>query len=400
MGTTLSLHHFLYNKGDKDSDRAIYLRITYDRKKAEMHSGYTAKLKEWNEDSEMTKANTPVNNELTKQKSKVMHFKIELEKANKPVSAAILKDLMTGKNKTDVYLIEYLAAYIKELEIRAEIKPVSLAKYTQSKNTIEEYIKTKYGLNDLIIDKVNFEFVNGYDLFLKQKQNLHKNTINKYHSRLRTILLRANAEGILSTQPYSNFKLISVKTDRDFLSQEDLNKIIEADFSHNLSLDKVKDIFLFSCYTGLRFQDAQNLTTGNLTNYKSKVALRYAQEKTGKPVDVPLLPVAKNILNKYKNEPERKILNKLLPKISNQKVNSYLKIISDQSGLNKPITHHMARHTFATTVCLNNGMPMEDVSRLLGHSNIKTTQIYGRITQERLHQSIQKINKKIKPNAQ
>jgi integrase/recombinase XerD len=100
-------------------------------------------------------------------------------------------------------------------------------------------------------------------------------------------------------------------------------------------------------------------------------------------------------LDKYKDEPERKILNKLLPKISNQKVNSYLKVISDLAELKKTLTHHMARHTFATTICLNNGMPMEDVSKLLGHSSLKTTAIYGRITQDRLQKSMEKVNKKM-----
>jgi integrase/recombinase XerD len=181
--------------------------------------------------------------------------------------------------------------------------------------------------------------------------NLHKNTINKYHSRLRTLLLRALAEGIISKQPYANFKLITEKTDREFLSQKDLAKVIAKDLSHNKSLDKVKDLFVFSCYTGLRFQDAQNLTTDNLTTYNKKAFLRFAQEKTGRAIDIPLLPVVKKFLDKHKDEPERKILGKLLPKISNQKVNSYLKVISDLAELKKTLTHNMARHTFATTIC-------------------------------------------------
>jgi site-specific recombinase XerD len=261
---------------------------------------------------------------------------------------------------------------------------------------LAEFISSKYGTQDLPIEKLNFEFINGYDLFLRQSYNLHKNTTNKYHSRLRTLLLRANAEGLLAKQPYSNFKLVSVKTDREFLSQEELKKIEKVNLAHNRSLDKVRDIFIFSCYTGLRFQDAQNLTSDNLLVYKGKPLIRFAQEKTGIPVDIPVLPEAKRIFEKYQNDPERRILNKLLPKISNQKVNSYLKVVADQAGVAKRITHHVARHTFATTVCLNNGMAMEDVSRLLGHSSLKTTQVYGRITQERLQKSMDKITKKLK----
>jgi len=160
-------------------------------------------------------------------------------------------------------------------------------------------------------------------------------------------------------------------------------------------LDKVKDIFIFSVYTGLRFEDAQSLTIENLNKYKENPFIRFIQQKTSRAIEIPLLKPAINIIHKYENSDERKVLNKILPKISNQKVNMYLKIISDLSGINRKISHHIARHTFATTICLNNNMPLEDLSMLLGHSSIKTTQIYGKITQERLYQSIQSISKKI-----
>jgi site-specific recombinase XerD len=395
MPDNVSLKHFLLPSKENTSLRPIYLRITFARKKAELYTGFKCLVKDWKEDSQTTKNNTTINKELTDQKSKLLGFFVDLKKDGKNVSASLLKDLLLGKAKVKTRLVDFLEAYIQEITIRAQIKPISLNKYKQSKNSLAEFIKSKYGLDDLPIEKVNFEFINAYDLFLNQTYKLHKNTINKYHSRFRTLLLRANAEGVISKQPYSNFKLTTVKTDRTFLSQDDLNKLIEVDLSHNKSLDKVRDLFIFSCFTGLRFQDAQNLTIDNLSTLKGKPFLKYAQEKTGRPVDIPLLLVVKKILEKYKNEPERVILNKLLPKISNQKVNSYLKIIADQASLSEPITHHVARHTFATTVCLNNGMPMEDVSRLLGHSSLKTTQIYGRITQERLFKSMERINKKL-----
>jgi integrase/recombinase XerD len=133
-----------------------------------------------------------------------------------------------------------------------------------------------------------------------------------------------------------------------------------------------------------------------LVKNKNKFMISYLQEKTGASVHVPLFDIAKSIIDKYKDSDERLVLKKLLPKISNQKVNSYLKIVADLAGLNQPITHHMARHTFATTVCLNNHMPIEDLSKLLGHSSLKTTSIYGRITQQRLTESVNKVGRKLK----
>ena len=396
MIAKVSLKHYLFTGRGTSGELPIYLRITLDRKKAEVHSGFASQLKNWNKADQATKNNTTVNKELTDQKARIYDLLVELQKSNSPISAMILKDLFTGKGSTQKMLIEYFNKYIAELEVRDQIKKISLNKYRQSVHSLNEYLRFKYNSSDLAIDKVNYGFINEYDLFLKQKYDLHRNTINKYHSRLRTILLRAQSEGIIQKQPYTNFKLASQKTERTFLSQDDLNKLIDLDLSYNKSLDKVKDIFLFSCYTGLRFQDAQNLTENNLTSVNNKPFLRFTQEKTHKAVDIPLLPIVKEIIRKYCNESERLISKKLLPKISNQKVNSYLKIIGDLAGVNQLITHHMARHTFATTICLNNNMPMEDLSKILGHTNIKTTSIYGRITQQRLSESMAKVDRRLK----
>ena len=383
MAAKVSLKHYLFtSRGDKGS-LPIYLRITYDRKKAEVHSGYSCTVKEWSEVAQMTKSITTINQELSRQKLKVYELLSDLQKHNLPITATALKDLFTGKHKAQFTLTTYFDNYVREREIRNEIKPISLNKYKQSRNTLSAFIQSKYGFSDLAIEQVNYDFINSYDLYLKQQFDLHRNTINKYHSRLRTLLWRALAEGIINKQPYSNFKLKSVKSERDFLQQDEINKIIKLDLSGNKSLDKVRDLFLFSCYTGLRFQDAQNLTTENLINFKEKPFLKHIQEKTGRAVDIPILPIVSKILEKYKSAPEREIFHLLLPKISNQKVNSYLKVISALSGIGRQLAHHKARHSFATTICLNNNMPMEDVSKLLGHSSIKTTQIYGRITQLR-----------------
>lgn len=395
MAAKVSLKHYLFTGRGENGSLPIYLRITYDRKKAEIHSGYSCTLKEWSEANQATKSLTTINKELARQKLKIYDFLADLQKNNLPVTATALKDLFTGKHKAQFSLIAYFDKYIEELQIRNEIKPISLNKYKQSRNTLSAFIQSKYGFPDLLIEQVNYDFINSYDLHLKQHSDLHRNTINKYHSRLRTLLLRALAEGIINKQPYSNFKLKSVKSERDFLQQDEINKIIKLDLANNKSLDKVRDLFLFSCYTGLRFQDAQNLSTENLINFKGKPCLRHIQEKTGRAVDIPILPIASKILEKYKSAPEREIFKLLLPKISNQKVNSYLKVISDLSGIERKLTHHMARHSFATTICLNNNMPMEDVSKLLGHSSMKTTQIYGRITQQRLINSMDKVGESL-----
>lgn len=395
MNQKVSLKYYLLTTRTKVGSLPIYLRITANRKKSELYTGYTSTLKEWNQDEQLIKNNPTINQELTKLKGKVYELIIDLEKRNKPISAIILKTLLSGKDSIDISLIEFFTKHLNEIEIRKEIKPISIAKYKQSLNSLKEFISYKYKIADLNLNQVDYDFINSYDLYLRELHNLHKNTINKYHTRLKTVLLRALAEGHLIKQPYANFKLNSVKTDREFLSQDELNKIINLDLTNNPSLDKVKDIFIFSVYTGLRFEDAQSLTINNLIKYKNKSFLKFIQQKTNRAIEIPLLKPAIDVINKYQETNERIVLNKLLPKISNQKVNMYLKVIADLSELNRKISHHIARHTFATTICLNNKMPLEDLSMLLGHSSIKTTQIYGKITQERLLNTMQSISKKI-----
>jgi len=396
MNAKVCLKHYLHTGRGMEGPLPIYLRITYNRKKAEIHSGFTSTFSGWNEKEQLTKSNKSINQELLNQRAKIYELCIELEKEGKPVSANLLKELFTGKSRIQVTVNEYLGRYIEELEARNEIKLVSLNKYRQSLNSLKSFIPSKFGLPDLPVSLINYDFINSYDLFLKQEYDLHKNTINKYHSRLRTILIRAQIEGLISVQPYANFKLVSVKSERSYLSSEELDKIAALDLSANSSLDRVRDIFVFSAYTGLRFQDAQNLTKANLIKVKSKLSLRYQQQKTGGGVDIPLLPIASKIIQKYENSSEREVLGLLLPKISNQKLNAYLKVIADLAGISQTLKHHMARHTFATTICLNNNMPLEDLSKLLGHSSLKTTQIYGRITQERLVKSIDRVGRKLK----
>jgi site-specific recombinase XerD len=395
MNQKVSLKYYLLTTRSKVGSLPIYLRITANRKKAELYTGYTSTIKNWSENEQLIKNNPIINQELIKIKSKVYELVIDLEKRNKPVSATILKTLLSGKDSIDISLTEYFNKHVKELEIRNEIKPISIAKYKQSINSLTKFIPYKYKVPDLNLNQIDFDFINSYDLYLREINKLHKNTINKYHTRLKSVLLQALAEGHLIKQPYVNFKLNTIKTERESLTQQELNRIIDLDLTDNSSLDKVKDIFIFSVYTGLRFEDAQNLTLENLEKYKDVMTLKIVQQKTNRKNDIILLPPAINIIDKYKESNERKVLSKLLPKISNQKVNMYLKVIADLSGINKRITHHIARHTFATTICLENNMPLEDVSMLLGHSSIKTTQIYGKITQERLYNSMQSISKKI-----
>ncbi|MBM3456774.1 MAG: site-specific integrase, partial [Bacteroidetes bacterium] len=362
----LSTKYYLYiDDKSNNASYPIYLRLIYSRNKAEIYTGYSCNPKEWDQRQQMTKKQTSINRELVSLKNQAYDTFSELKRNNLPISAKIIKNLLTGKAKAEIGLLYYFDTHILEISQKAEIQDLSLEKYKQSLKSLKTFLEAKYKVSEYRLSQINYSFINAYDVFLKSTQQLHRNTANKYHTRLKTILRKAYAEGITTHQPYATFKLKSQKTNREFLTQSELDKLIALDLSTNESLSRVKDIFLFSVYTGIRFQDAQSLSIKSLFKEKKNYFIHFTQAKTGHTIDIPILEIAKSIIDKYSDSNERKILKKILPKISNQKVNAYLKVIADLAGI-RAITHHIARHTFATTICLNNEMPIEELSKLLG----------------------------------
>lgn len=396
-----SLHFYLNKYKAKGKRMPIYLRIILERKKAEVATKYLLEPKEWSESTQCTRKNGEINDDLIKIKNEVYEIVKNLEKAKQPVTAVIIKTYLTGQSGTEVYLIEAFNRHIDRLERAGEVGKRTILRYKITKTLLSDLLKEKK-LEDILIEHVDYKFINDFELFLLTKKakngtkNIERNTINKYHSLLRTILIQALKEGRITRNPYSQFKLKSVPSNRTFLTEDELKAIMEHSLGNNESLKRVRDIFIFSVYTGLRFEDAQQLTMDRIAkNKKGDYNLTIAQEKTNEPLSIPLFKPAVDIIEKYKDSEERKVLNKALPKISNQKTNTYLKTIADLAGIKKNLTHHVARHTCATTILLSNEVPMEVVSKWLGHNNIKTTQIYAKITNTYLQKVAERIEKKI-----
>lgn len=394
---SLSVRFYLNEYKAKGGKMPIYLRITVNRLKSELATIYTAEPKEWNETKQRTKKNTAVNEYLSFIESQVYEIAKRLEKEKKPLTAHSIKNYLTQKDRLDAYLLEFFEQYIARLTKTAEEGSELPNDYRRTKDHLEKFFEQKKW-SDILIENVNYKFISDFDQYLlsqrvkNDKNNMQRNTVNKHHSRLRTILIRAMKEGYIYKNPYMDFKLKRVPSNRTYLSDVELQKLIAHNLGDNDSLKRVRDIFIFSVYTGLRFEDAQQLTMDRIEKDKeNNYTLRIAQEKTNEPLSVPLLRPAIDIITKYENSPERKIFKKVLPKITNQKVNAYLKVIADLTGIKKNLTHHAARHTCATTILLSNEVPIEVVSKWLGHTNIKTTQIYAKIT----NSYMQKVAKKV-----
>ena len=237
----------------------------------------------------------------------------------------------------------------------------------------------------------NIGVVKDFELFLLSEANCSVNTATKKPKTLKTIVLYAQAHNYMTINPFQGYKYQNTPVDRGFLTDEEILQIADKDLGIE-RLELVRDIFIFSCFTGLAYIDVANLRPENIVTMDDKQWIMTKRQKTKVETNVLLLDIPKSIIAKYNHKTYRD--GKLFPVLSNQKTNSYLKEIADICGIKKNLTFHLARHTFAT-MSLNKGVPMESVSKMLGHTNIKTTQIYARITNKKIEHDMEQLAGKL-----
>ena len=382
MENKTSIKFYLQENNQNIERPKVYMRIIINRKKTELATSFSLPPADWDDLRQRAKYNPQINQELAKLESKVYQIQSMLELEQRPVSARIIKDLLKEKDKVNAYLIEFYEQFLAEKTANPELSPETPALYRQTFNYLKLFTKEEYKSSDILVKQIDFRFVTRLDQFLLC-QGLCRNTINKHHSRFRSMIHRAIKEGRLNQNPYEGFKLKKAKTDREALTKAELQQLMDHNLGGNVSLLRVRDIFLFSVYTGLRYHDMQQLEPKHIIKKDNgKLYIFMEQQKTEEDLDIPLLRPTKTIVDRYQEE--GKATGKILPRISNQKINAYLKVIADLTDIHKKLTHHVARHTCATTILLSNGVSLKAVSKWLGHTNIKQTEIYAKITEEHL----------------
>ncbi|AIZ41215.1 site-specific integrase [Cellulophaga baltica] len=287
------------------------------------------------------------------------------------------------------YFKRYLLAQYKL--INKDIKPVTWKKFEYVCNHVASFISFKYHKKDFPLNKLNQQFLNDFEYYLKTEKDQKQVTVNKVIQRFRKPIKLAVSEGYLNHDPFVNHKPNRAKKEVVFLSTEELI-LLEKHHFEQARLQLVRDLFIFCCYTGLAYHEMANLKKEHLVNgFDGNQWIQIKREKTSKLISVPILPKVKILINKYDS-----ISDYVLPKFSNQKINSYLKEIAWIVGISKKITHHTARKTFASTVLLYNDVPMEIVSELLGHSNMNITQeYYGKVVQKSIGREMVRLSKKL-----
>lgn len=403
MKENLSIKFFLLEKSEESISSKLFLRITADRKKAELYLGYSINPNDWDAQKQRSKKNKGLNEELSFIENKIHEIRRQLIFAGKPVSARSIKLIYTGEDEANQQkgLLIYFYNHIERIKkLPQEYSPTVVEKYLNTYNKLKLFLISKKR-TDLTLSEINYQWLSDFDFYMlstptkQYKKPLTRNTANKQHGWLRSIFIKAVKEGYLSHSPYRDFKLRDNKSTRMYLNQKELDLLIRHSLGENPSLQKVRDIFIFSVYTGLRYSDAIGLRSNQISQDKEgRYWIQRIQTKTQEHAIIPMLKPAVEIFNKYDND-ERKITGCVLPRLSNQKLNAYLKTIADLVGIDKPMTHHIARHTFATTITLSNEVPLEVVSQWLGHTDIKTSRIYAKITNQYSGKMADKLDGKI-----
>jgi site-specific recombinase XerD len=325
--------------------------------------------------------------------SKIYEAKKKLIDNDKPVSSQAIYDLIHGKKDT----IRTILAVFKEHNdqmaalIDSEFAPGTLERYKTSFDHTRAFIKWKYNQDDFEIEQLDYDFISQYEFWFKSVRKCSHNTTMKYLANFKKIVLICIKHGWLKRDPFHAFKMTKRDVDREALTETELKKIRAKDFGSG-RLSQVRDIFLFCCYAGLAYADVHKLRrTEIIEGMDGGKWITTTRKKTDSSSRIPILPVAQEIMDKYQHHPQCESERRVLPVLSNQKMNSYLKEIADLTGIQKNITFHLARHTFATTITLTNGVPIESVSKMLGHRNIKTTQQYAKIVDKKVSDDMARL---------
>lgn len=399
MNHTYSVLFWLqtHKTSKKTGETPISMRITVDGKRAEISTGKKVLPEKWNTNSGRLKGNGEearvINRHLSTIQLKIEKIYDRLSEEDKFISAQVIKSTYQGKTAKQHSLIE-LFAYHNE-QIKAQLgqgySAGTLERYETTFNHLKGFVKHHFKTDEYYLNDLNYAFITEFEFYLKSVKSIGHNTTMKYLRNFKKIVLLALKNEWIDRDPFARYKMSLKEVKKEYLTKEELQSIYSKEFEME-RLEHVRDIFLFCCYTGLAYADVQKLSPDNISKgLDGEYWIFIERTKTGSSSNVPLLPIALEMIQKYEKHPMVLNTEHLLPVISNQKMNAYLKEMATLCKINKHITFHMARHTFATTVTLSNGVSIETVSSMLGHKNLKTTQIYAKVVQEKVSQDMKKL---------
>jgi site-specific recombinase XerD len=403
MGATMSLL-FHTRKAAKTANGAlpIYLRVTIKGLRFETSISREIEEDKWINKAEKVKGNSEdaksLNSYIDTLRNIAFNLQQEIRQEGKELNIQNFKEKWLGIKEKPVMLVDVFLEHNRKMKLLVgkEYAHLTYIRYETTLAHTKKFLLYKYGTEDIDVKKLDYNFINEFAFWLKAIRNCNQNSTIKYLSNFKKIVNFCLQSGFIMRNPFVGFKLVKKEVVREILSKEDLEKMASVRFPTERS-GQVRDIFLFCCYTGLAYADIKKLKRSEIViGVDGERWIFTSRQKTNTPSKIPLLPAALDILAKYENNPICLNKNLLMPVLSNQKMNDYLKQIADLSGIDKVLTFHIARHTFATTVTLSNGVPIETVSKMLGHKSLRTTQHYAKILDLKVSEDMRALKEKLK----
>ncbi|MDJ0644507.1 MAG: site-specific integrase [Flavobacteriaceae bacterium] len=386
-----------------DGKAELFARVTVDGRRTNLGLKRKIEVERWDNKAKKAFGNSAIareiNNHIESVRVRLYDIYQELKYNGELITAQLIKAKYNGEDDNSKTLQEILAYHNRKIE--NTLAAGTIRNFEVTENYINRYLKKKIKTTDIYLRQLDYKFISDFETFLvgyypvgHPKAMCH-NTVMKHLQRLRKIITLAYHLEWIEKDPFIRWKPTYESKQREFLSVNELSNLETYTFPLE-RLDRVRDLFVFSCYTGISYADIIKLTSDNIVLGMDRSRwIVTKRQKTKTPVKVPLLDKAETILEKYAEHAVTMVSGTLLPVLTNEKINLYLKEIADAVGIKKNLTFHMARHTFATTVTLSNGVPIETVSKLLGHTKLATTQIYARVLDKKISEDMEILRQKL-----
>jgi len=370
-------------RSNKKGQSPIVLRVIYRNERRDLYTGLYCQKEDWDTTNGKVfnncKQATTLNKNLELINYKAMQVFDELKFSNAPFTIDELTGKLKGKEERPLLLIEYLTSRNEELKRKAgiDITHTTYEKYERSKRYIIDFLQNEFRQKNYALVKIDGSFLEKYFQYLRGTLKIGNNTAVKYMTSLKTLIIPAIQSGIIRNDPFHSLKFRSKTVCKGFLTDEDIELLTKVKLG-SPDLIRIRDQYLLCCYTGLAYSDLKQLSREHFIRQKNdEYYILKPRQKTGQQSIIPLLPVAKRILEKYSSTQDFREFRWRVS--ANQKMNQRLKTIGEKAEIDKTLHMHLARHTFATTVTLSNGVPIETVSNMLGHATLRQTQHYAKI---------------------
>lgn len=385
----------------KDGKSPVFLRVTVNGQRCETSISLKVKPENWNAIAERSigdsREDQEFNFRLDTIRMRIMQIYREMEFDKVKITAKDIVNQYLGRNdKPVIMLLDVFREHNERCHklMGKDMAPATVQRYETSLKHTENFIKFNYRKNDIPIADVNHKFIKDYEFYLKTERNCSHNSATKYLKNFKKIIRIALANEYITKDPFVNIRFTLEEIEQDFLEDSEIQRIIDKQITIE-RLANIRDIFVFQCFSGLSYSDVKDLRKEHIvTDNNGNLWIRKKRQKTSNMCNIPVLDVARKIMERYKDHPQCLRKGTVLPVLCNQKMNAYLKELADICGITKKVTTHTARHSFATSITLANNVSIENVAKMLGHSDTKMTRHYARVLDKSIMRDMERVNSK------